>query len=133
MKLPDFGLVTDENIDPEVVALLRQSGFDVLDVVENGWQGMSDVEVLQRAVTGNRLVVTHDSDFGTLAILQNEPMVGIIFLRPAHIDSRYTIETFEAVIRADLDLVLPFLIVAKRAGNRVKIRIRQINKEGNRP
>jgi predicted nuclease of predicted toxin-antitoxin system len=36
--------------------------------VENGWQGVPDVDLLRTAVAQRRLVVTHDSDFGTLAM-----------------------------------------------------------------
>ena len=32
MKLRDFGLLTDENLDPNVVRWLMDAGFDVLDV-----------------------------------------------------------------------------------------------------
>ena len=35
MKLRDFGLLTDENLDPDVVAFLRRQGFDVSDVGED--------------------------------------------------------------------------------------------------
>lgn len=93
MKLSDFGLLTDENLEVEVVAFLRQSGFDVLDVCENGLHRSTDVDLLQRATRENRVVVTHDSDFGALAILRGEPVIGILFLRPGHIDPQFTIET----------------------------------------
>ena len=46
MKLRDFPLLTDENLDPNVVAHLRQVGFDVLDVIEAGLQGSKDVDLL---------------------------------------------------------------------------------------
>lgn len=49
MKLRDFGLLTDENLDPDVVAFLRRQGFDVSDVCEDGLQGSTDVALLQRA------------------------------------------------------------------------------------
>jgi hypothetical protein len=39
LKLRDFPLLTDENLDADVVAHLRQLGFDVLDVVQSGLQG----------------------------------------------------------------------------------------------
>jgi hypothetical protein len=41
VKLRDFPLLTDENLDPEVVAHLRQLGFDVVDVVESGRQALT--------------------------------------------------------------------------------------------
>jgi predicted nuclease of predicted toxin-antitoxin system len=86
MKLREFPLLTDENLDAEVVASLRQFGFDVLDVVEAGLQGSTDVDLLRLATAQGRVVITHDADFGTLAINQNEPLVGLVFLRPGHID-----------------------------------------------
>jgi len=36
LKLGKFPLLTDENVDPDVVAGRRGLGFDVLDVVEGG-------------------------------------------------------------------------------------------------
>jgi predicted nuclease of predicted toxin-antitoxin system len=126
LKLHDFPLLTDENLDRDVVAHLRQLGFDVLDVFESSLRGAADVDLLRQATAQGRVAVTHDADFGTLVILQNEPVVGIVFLRPGHIDPQFTIETIEAVLRADPDLVPPFVLVAKRTGNRVTIRVRAL-------
>jgi len=85
LKLRDFPLLTDENLDPDMVAQLRQLGFDVLDVVESGLRGATDVDLLRLATSQGRVVVTHDADFGTLALLQKEPLVALVFLRPGHI------------------------------------------------
>lgn len=126
MKLRDFKLLTDENIDPDVGAHLRQLGFDVIDVAESGLQGSVDVDLMRLATSQGRLVVTHDSDFGTLAIQQGEPLVGLIYLRPAHIDVKFTIESFQAVLSSDPDVVPPFILVAKRSGNNITIRIRHL-------
>ena len=38
MRLREFPLLTDENIDPEVVAYLRKSGFDVEDVRQHSME-----------------------------------------------------------------------------------------------
>ena len=70
--------------------------------------------------------VTHDADFGTLAIHQGEPLAGLIYLRPAHIDPKFTIEFLQAVLSADPDVVPPFILVAKRSGNKITIRIRHL-------
>jgi predicted nuclease of predicted toxin-antitoxin system len=126
VKLRDFGLLTDENIDPDVIAFLRQNGFDVWGVCDNGMQGSTDVDLLRRAHADNRVAVTHDADFGTLAVLGGEPVVGILYLRPGHIDPQFTIQTIETVLKVDPDVAPPFLLVAKRAGNSVAIRIRAL-------
>ena len=126
MKLREFGLLTDENIDPDVVAFLRSQGFDVWDVCENGMQGSTDLLLLQTAVRDNRAVLTHDSDFGRLSVLQGETIIGLVFLRPGHINPRFTIETIETVLAANPDVIPPFILVAKRTGRTVAIRIRHL-------
>lgn len=68
MKLIDFGLLTDENIDEQIVLFLRNQGFQVKDVKEENLIGSDDVTLLRLAMAENRIIVTHDSDFGTLAI-----------------------------------------------------------------
>jgi predicted nuclease of predicted toxin-antitoxin system len=77
-------------------------------------------------VANGRVVVTHDADFGKLAILQNEPLVGIVYLRPGHIDPKFTVATIQVVLTVDPELVPPFIAVAKRTANRVTIRVRAL-------
>ena len=126
MKLKDFGLLTDESFEVPVVHWLRQAGFDVVDVCEQGLHGCSDRQLMQLAVAANRVVVTHDSDFGTLAILQGEPVIGLMYLRPGHIDPQFTIDTVQTVIGLDPDLTPPFILVARRNATGVVVRIRQV-------
>ena len=95
-------------------------------MVENNRAGADDVDLLRWARSQGRVVVTHDADFGTLAILQNEPLVGLVFLRPGHIDPHFTMGTIGALLSADPEVTPPFVLVAKRSGNRVTIRIRAL-------
>ena len=85
MRPLEFPLLADENINPEVVLGLRALGKDVATAVGEGLCGRTDVEVLRLAHTQGRVVLTHDSDFGTLAIHAGEPVTGIIYLRPGNI------------------------------------------------
>ncbi len=126
MKLRDFGILTDQNLHPEVVAFLRSEGFNVLDVREQGVLGTEDLILLQRSVVENRLIFTHDSDFGTLAIRQGEQVVGIVYIRPGHIRPQFTIDTIQAILTDDPDVCPPFILVAKRSGTKVSLRVRQI-------
>ena len=70
--------------------------------------------------------MTHDSDFGTLAITQDEPFIGIIYLRPGHIRSEFTIQTLQTVAAQSLDVQPPFIIVAEQREQAVQIRTRQL-------
>ena len=124
MKLRDFAFVADENIHPEVVKALRRNGCDVLDIKESGPVGSSDLVILRRALIEKRVVLTHDSGFGRLAIANSEPMLGIVFLRPGHIEPTFTLGTLETVFREIEEIASPFILVAVRIGDRIKIRIR---------
>ncbi len=127
MKLCEFGLLTDENIDSDIADWLTAIGFDVLDVKRARLQGTTDVDLMRRAFAENRIIVTHDADFGTLAMLQGEPVVGLLFLRPGHIAPAFTIGTLSTVLTTDPEVTPPFIIVARRAADQVAIRIRQLS------
>lgn len=79
-------LLTDENVHPGVVSFLRENGDDVLDVKEEKMSGVPDEKLSRHAEEENRVIVTHDRDFGRLLIAQGTLSVGVIYLRPGHID-----------------------------------------------
>jgi predicted nuclease of predicted toxin-antitoxin system len=85
MNLGQMRFLTDENISPKVAAYLREHGANVLDVKECGWQGMSDNEILEKALVEKRVCLTCDKDFGTLAVYGKKPYYGIIFVRPRNV------------------------------------------------
>lgn len=120
-----FALLTDENISPDVVAALRERGLDVRTVIQLGLAGEADAAVLKCAASLNRVVVTHDADFGLLAVRQGVPFVGVVFLRPGHINSAFVLEIIDTLRSADIDAVPPFLVVAEHRRNRISIRLRR--------
>jgi len=126
LKLHQFALLTDENIHPRVVASLRTRGFDVLDVQEQGLVGSEDALLLQLACSQNRVILTHDADSGAMAVSGLKPLVGIVFLRPGHIDPEFTLGSLQALLNRNLDLFPPFVVVAKRTGHSVTIRVRNL-------
>ena len=81
MKLTQIPLLTDENNSPKVVTCLRQVGLDVLDTKEQHWHGTEDEDLMRIAYQQHRFILTHDADFGTLAINQGTPCYGILYLR----------------------------------------------------
>ena len=126
MRPLDFPLLADENIHPEVVSYLRQQECDVRSIVEDGLSGQSDRTVLRTAHADGRVILTHDSDFGTLVITQDEPFVGIIYLRPGHIRAEFTIQTLRTIDAQSMDVQSPFIIVAEQKDQTVQIRTRQL-------
>jgi len=97
-----------------------------LDVKESGLVGSSDLTILRKAYEENRVVLTHDSDFGQLAVARLEPVLGIVYLRPGHFDPSFTLATLDTLFEEIHEIAPPFIVVAERVANRVKIRIRRI-------
>jgi len=125
LKPLDFPLLADENIHSDVISFLRETGSDVESVAEQGTYGISDTQVLQHATETDRVVLTHDSDFGGLALMGAE-FIGIIYIRPGHIRTDFTMKTLQAVRENAPDVTPPFILVAERTGGTVKIRVRQL-------
>ncbi len=130
MKLNEARLLTDENIHPEVVRFLEEQGHAVLDVKRDGLVGSSDLELVRRALAEERVIVTHDRDFGRLVFASGEPIWGVLYLRPGHHDPAFTLATLRAVRVQDLAPEVPFTVVAERQGSRVKIRLRHMEQGG---
>jgi predicted nuclease of predicted toxin-antitoxin system len=122
----DFPLLADENINHNVIHFLRENGGNVQAVLEEGLVGQSDQAILRWAYQSGRVVLTHDSDFGSLAIAQSQSFIGIIYLRPGHIRGEFTIQTLEFIAKQQLDVRPPFIVVAARTGQTVRLRVRQL-------
>ena len=76
-------LLLNENISRTVIRALRERGHDVLSAKES-LRGQSDQAILARASAEQRLVVTHDKDFGELAFRSRLPAeCGVVLFRLA--------------------------------------------------
>lgn len=125
MKLFACKMLADENIHPKVVQLLRQRGCDIEDVFTAGLAQQPDDVILAEARKNDRIVLTHDRDFGRLAVLGRQPFQGIVFLRPGHIDAQFTVATLQAIDAQEFDFSPSFILVARRRGNHVQFRLRR--------
>ena len=125
MKLQDVKILTDENISPKVVRFLRNVGLDVLDVKEQHWYGQNDEVLLDKAYRDRRFVLTHDSDFGTLAVNKGKPYYGILYLRLKNLKSTNVIRVCDRVFRKDLDVFSGTILIIEET----RIRIRHTSSE----
>ncbi len=73
-------LLADECCDAALVAALRSDGHDVLYAVES-LRGATDDDVLGRADSEGRILLTEDKDFGELVYRLKRSAHGIILLR----------------------------------------------------
>jgi predicted nuclease of predicted toxin-antitoxin system len=73
--------LANENVPFDAVEALRQQGHDVAWIRTES-PGISDPEVLSRAQTEDRILLTFDKDFGELAFREERvATVGIILFR----------------------------------------------------
>jgi predicted nuclease of predicted toxin-antitoxin system len=124
VKPLDFSLLTDENIAPDVVEGLRARGCDLRTAREERLIGRPDVEVLERATSQGRVVVTHDLGFGRSAIIAGATFLGIVYLRPGHISAAFVLGVIDALRTSTVEVEPPFIAVAERHETTVRVRTR---------
>lgn len=74
-------LLLDNNLSARLVAELTSAGHDVQHVRDLGMSAAKDPEVMARAADDDRVLVTGDSDFGTLLAMTGAAKPSVIFLR----------------------------------------------------
>lgn len=125
ITLSSLLFLADENIHPEFIAWLNKQGIITTSIGVLELNGNSDEAILKYAEEKNMVIITHDSDFGRIVFTNQLLKTGIIYLRPGHISFNYHFETFVTLQNSNLDFTFPFMIVAEKHPDRIKIRLRR--------
>lgn len=73
-----YKLYLDQMFKGEVAQALREQGYDVLRVSEIGQDRADDQQILQKAITENRILITLDEHFGDWVILPLSRHPGVV-------------------------------------------------------
>lgn len=73
--------LADMGISPRVVEELRRRGHDAAHLVEEGLNRLPDGDILQKARQENRVLLTHDLDFGELLAASRGELPSVIIFR----------------------------------------------------
>ena len=73
--------LADMGISPRVVEELRQKGYDAVHLSDEHLHRMVDGDILEKACRENRILLTHDLDFGELLAASGENLPSVIIFR----------------------------------------------------
>lgn len=80
--MPDsLRLYLDQCLRLEVAQALRREGYDALRVAEAGQDRADDLQIIERAISDGRILVTLDDHFGNWAVLPLRKHPGVIRLK----------------------------------------------------
>ncbi len=91
----------DENISTDLINWVKTNGYIISGVKEENMVGASDISIIQKCFPSDKIILTHDSDFGK-----------IIFTTSV---SFFSIKHKELIGRGTL-------IIGHRTGQKIKVR-----------
>ena len=85
----------DENMPPSLAGLLRSAKHEARHVVEIGYNNTPDFKIADFAAESGEVIVTHDTDFGTILALSGKNRPSVVLFRWQAITARSVFSFFE--------------------------------------
>jgi predicted nuclease of predicted toxin-antitoxin system len=85
----------DENMPPSLVGLLLSAGHEARHVIEIGYNNTPDFKITEFAATSGEVIITHDTDFGTILALTGKSRPSVILFRWQTITSLSVFQFFQ--------------------------------------
>lgn len=101
----------DENISETVSRGLRDAGYSVVHILDVGYEGRSDEDIMEFAQREKRIIVTHDKDFGNLVRFPVRTHAGVILIRLRNQSPRNTLIYLSRLLRMGENLSGKLVII----------------------
>ena len=89
---------TDENLHPDLSALLQEHGHDAVTVWDQGLRGKPDSELAEVCRREGRVMVTLDKGFADIRAYPPEKYAGLIVLRIRQQSRRNVLDVFRRLL-----------------------------------
>ena len=73
--------LVDQNLSPLIAVGLAEAGHDALHTRDLGMESASDTALLERAVADGRVIISADTDFGTLLAASRSDRPSVVLIR----------------------------------------------------
>jgi predicted nuclease of predicted toxin-antitoxin system len=73
--------LADMGISPKTIKFLQQRGYDAIHLHEQGLYRLSDTAILTKAQDEQRVLLTHDLDFGELLAASGSKLPSVVIFR----------------------------------------------------
>ena len=71
----------DENMPPSLAGKIKSIGYEARHVIEIGYNSTPDFKICDLAALTNEIILTHDTDFGTILALSGANKPSVILFR----------------------------------------------------
>lgn len=92
-------LYLDQMFQVDVAQALREQGYDVLRASETGQARADDYQILEKAISENRILITLDEHFGDWVVLPLSSHLGVIRITVNPTTSRKIIKLLSQFLR----------------------------------
>ncbi|HVN77787.1 MAG TPA: DUF5615 family PIN-like protein [Terriglobia bacterium] len=111
----------DMGLAQSTATLLRQLGHDAVHLSSSGLQRLPDSKIVEKTLSEQRILLTHDLDFGRIVALSQKRLPSVVTFRLANMrPDRVNARLLEVLEHLSGDLAAGALVTVTESGFRIR-------------